>query len=69
MRNDRNGNGKVTKEEMPEHMRHLLVRVDAKGDGAIDKAEAEAFAKRLGQRPIRREDRRGQREQHRPDPH
>lgn len=46
---DRNGDGKITKDEMPERMQAMLKRADANGDGAIDKKEAESIAKRMGQ--------------------
>ena len=47
---DANGDGKVSKEEMPEGMQErLLQRADTNGDGAIDKEEAEKFAERMGQ--------------------
>ena len=46
---DKNGDGKVTKDEMPEQMQQrLLHRADANGDGAIDKQEAEQMAERFG---------------------
>jgi len=47
---DADSDGKVSKEEMPERMQErLLQRADTNGDGAIDKEEAEKFAKRIGQ--------------------
>ena len=46
---DNNGDGKVTKDEMPERMQQrLLQRADANGDGAIDKQEAEKMTDRFG---------------------
>jgi tRNA-Thr(GGU) m(6)t(6)A37 methyltransferase TsaA len=45
---DKNGDGKVTKDEMPERMKQrLLQRADTNGDGAIDKKEAEKMAERF----------------------
>ncbi len=38
---DANGDGKVSKEEMPEHGRQFLQRFDTDGDGALSKAEFE----------------------------
>jgi len=46
---DRNGDGKVSKDEMPERMKEqMLPRADTNGDGAIDKQEAEKMAERFG---------------------
>lgn len=50
MNNDKDGNGKVTKEELPERMRWMVQRLDTSQDGAIDKAEAEAAAAPRGRR-------------------
>lgn len=45
---DKNGDGKVTKDEMPERMQQrLLLRADTNGDGALDKEEVEKIAKRF----------------------
>jgi hypothetical protein len=45
---DKNGDGKVTKDEMPERMQQrLLLRADTNGDGALDKEEVEKMAKRF----------------------
>ena len=53
MSRDADGDGKVTKEEMPERMRGMLERIDTNGDGAVDKEEAEKMAERFrgGDRP------------------
>jgi len=49
MAQDKNGDGTVSKEEMPEWMQQrMLERVDTNQDGAIDKAEAQAAAERMG---------------------
>ena len=45
---DKDGDGKISAEEMPESMRdRMLERLDANGDGAIDREEAEAMAERM----------------------
>ena len=48
MSQDANGDGKVTKDELPEPMQRVIERGDANGDGAIDKEEAEKLAAQLG---------------------
>lgn len=57
MRLDRNEDGKVSKDEipeqMPERMQQMLRRADTNGDEAIDKEEAEAAAEKIEQ--MRRE--------------
>ena len=46
---DANGDGKVSKEEMPERMQErLLQRADTSGDGAIDKEEISKFVEQMG---------------------
>jgi S1-C subfamily serine protease len=40
---DRNGDGKLDKEEIPESMQGLLRRIDVSRDGFIDQAELAAF--------------------------
>ena len=45
MSNDKDSDGKVTKEELPERMQWMVQRLDTNQDGAIDKAEAEAAAR------------------------
>jgi hypothetical protein len=47
---DKNGDGKVTKSELPEFLQRILTRVDTNKDGAIDKAEAQKMAERFGSR-------------------
>src|SRR5262245_24670223 len=41
---DKNKDGKVTKEELPERMRDLITRGDTNKDGALDKDEIEKLA-------------------------
>jgi len=47
MENDKNKDGKLSKEELPERMQRVLERADTSGDGALDKAELDAMAKRF----------------------
>lgn len=49
MENDKNNDGKLTKDELPEPMQRILERADANGDGALDKAEIDAMAARFQQ--------------------
>lgn len=46
---DTNGDGKVSREEAPEQMQAFFDRLDSNMDGSIDKAEAEAAARRFQQ--------------------
>lgn len=47
---DKNGDGRVTKDEMPERMKdRLLKRADTNGDGAVDKQEVKKHAEKMGQ--------------------
>jgi hypothetical protein len=39
---DKNSDGKVTTDELPEQMQRGFSRMDANGDGGIDKAEHQA---------------------------
>jgi hypothetical protein len=48
MSNDKNGDGKVTRDELPEYMLRILDRADTNNDGAIDKAEAKKMTERFG---------------------
>lgn len=48
MSNDKDKDGKVTREELPEFMQRMLDRGDTNKDGAIDKAEAEAMSAAFG---------------------
>ncbi len=47
MARDANGDGKVTKDELPRSMQFLIRLADTNKDGAIDKQEAERLAKKL----------------------
>jgi len=59
MANDKNGDGKIDKEELPERMQRILERADANKDGSLDKSEiekmVEGFRNRAGggDRPAR----------------
>jgi hypothetical protein len=48
MARDANGDGQVTKEELPKSMQFLIPRGDLNHDGALDAKEAEHLAKKLG---------------------
>jgi collagen type III alpha len=50
---DKDGNGKVTRDELPERMQRLLERADGNGDGAIDETEARKLAERFRRGPGR----------------
>lgn len=47
---DEDGDGKVSKDELPERMQRILDRADANKDGAIDRAEAEKMAEQFERR-------------------
>lgn len=47
---DRNRDGKLTADEVPEQMRGMLQGGDANGDGGIDTAELQQIAERMSQR-------------------
>ena len=47
---DKNKDGKITADEVPERMQRFLERMDSNGDGAVDKAEMEAFQEQMRQR-------------------
>jgi hypothetical protein len=47
MRYDKNKDGKVTKDELPERMQHLIALGDTNKDGALDKAEIKKLATKL----------------------
>ncbi len=44
---DADGNGRVTRDELPERMRQRFERMDRDGDGTIDADEAQAAAERM----------------------
>ncbi len=48
MSNDKDNDGKVTKDELPEFMQRMLERADTNKDGAIDKNEAKTMAETIG---------------------
>jgi len=48
MASDKDGDGKISKDEAPEFMQTFFDRVDTNGDGALDKAEMEAMRQRRG---------------------
>ena len=50
MSNDKNGDGKVTKEELPNPMQQFIERADTNKDGAVDKSEVEAVMNEMGRR-------------------
>ena len=41
MKNDTNQDGKLSADELPKSMPHLIERADANGDGAVDRSELE----------------------------
>lgn len=47
---DKNGDGKLTKDEMPERAQHFFSKLDTNGDGAVTKEEMAEAAKRLADR-------------------
>lgn len=52
---DKNGDGKISKEEAPERMKENFDRIDANGDGQLEESEIKAMVERLreagGRRP------------------
>ena len=54
---DKNDDGKVSKDELPEPMQRILQHGDTNQDGAIDKDEAEKMAERFGDKCGHGEDR------------
>lgn len=53
--NDKNGDGKLSADEIPERMSQMVDRVDRNGDGVIEKSEVEEAFRSMGngQRPGR----------------
>lgn len=45
---DRNGDGRLERDEVPERARAMVMRLDTDGDGVVDEGELEAAAQRLG---------------------
>jgi collagen type III alpha len=45
--NDKNGDGKISKEEAPERLKERFDFMDGNGDGFIDKDELEKMAQRF----------------------
>ena len=57
---DKNGDGKITKDELPERMQNLIARGDTNNDGVLDKEEIRKLATELARNgPFRRLDDRG----------
>lgn len=50
MKFDKNNDGKVTAEELPERMSRMLEDGDTNKDGALERSEIEALARRSGRR-------------------
>jgi hypothetical protein len=48
---DKNKDGKVTRDELPERMHHLIALGDTNKDGALDRAEIKKLASRLSGAP------------------
>ena len=52
---DKNGDGKISKEEAPDQMKDRFDRIDANGDGQLDETEIKAMLERMrdfgGRRP------------------
>ena len=50
MANDRNGDGKISADEVPPQMQGMLRGADQNNDGAIDASEIEQATRRMGER-------------------
>jgi Ca2+-binding EF-hand superfamily protein len=50
---DADGDGRLTREELPFQMERMLDRFDTNGDDVLDIAELEAMTERMRQRPRR----------------
>jgi hypothetical protein len=48
---DKNGSGKVTRDQLPERMQHLVDQGDTNKDGCLDKEEILALAAKLAREP------------------
>jgi collagen type III alpha len=47
---DKNNDGKITKDELPEQMQRMFPRIDTNQDGAIDREELAVMEKRMAER-------------------
>jgi Ca2+-binding EF-hand superfamily protein len=47
---DKNNDGKITKDELPEQMQRMFPRIDTNQDGAIDREELAVMVKRMAER-------------------
>ncbi len=47
---DKDGDGKISKEEAPDRMKERFDQMDKNGDGFFDKAEQDAFIKMIRER-------------------
>ena len=50
MQNDRNGDGRLTADEVPPHLRNSLRGGDTNNDGSIDAQELQTITQRMGER-------------------
>ena len=50
---DEDGDGRITRDELPDRMERMVDRFDMNGDDAIDTAELEAMTEQMRQRPRR----------------
>ena len=50
LENDKDKDGKVTRDELPERWQRMLEFADQNNDGALDKSELEAMSQRFGRR-------------------
>ena len=46
---DRNNDGKITKEELPERMQESFSRMDTNGDGSLDREELRQLWQRMSE--------------------
>lgn len=50
LRSDKNGDGKVSKEELPERLRSVFARIDLNKDGALDRGEIQKMSEQFRKR-------------------